>query len=213
MPSRVARRIKQTVRDELRLTISVGVAPNKYLAKLASDLEKPDGLTVIREEDIDRILPPLPISKLWGIGPKTAARLNNLAIRTIGDLRKLPREYLEHALGIDADHYLRLAHGRDQRQVTPDRDAKSISQEETFGSNLTEASEVRDVLLGQVEQVARRLRNTRCGRGPCSSRSATASFTPSRGRPRCRSRPIRRRCSGRRRNGSSTSGRRVRSSR
>src|SRR5438477_659205 len=85
----IARRLKLRVRDELHLTISVGVAPNKFLAKLASDLEKPDGLTVIAAADIDRILPPLPVTKIWGIGPKTAARLEGMCIRTIGDVRKV----------------------------------------------------------------------------------------------------------------------------
>src|SRR3954464_4168871 len=84
----VARKLKQRVRDELALTASVGVAPNKFLAKLASDLEKPDGLTVITAADVDRILPPLPVTKIWGIGPKTAKRLEGMCIRTIGDLRR-----------------------------------------------------------------------------------------------------------------------------
>src|SRR5690349_9732554 len=90
----VARRIKQRVRDELQLTASVGVAPNKFLAKLASDLQKPDGLTVIDEESIDRILPPLPVTRIWGVGPKTAHALQRAGIRTIGDLRKSGLKWL-----------------------------------------------------------------------------------------------------------------------
>jgi DNA polymerase-4 len=154
----VARHIKARVRDELHLTISVGVAPNKFLAKLASDMEKPDGLTVIGAEDVDRILPPLPITKIWGIGPKTAARLQNLAIKTIGDIRRLPLEVLTQTFGGEGERYWRLSRGLDDRSVTPDSEAKSISQEETFGADLTDPEEVRGVLLGQVEQVARRLR-------------------------------------------------------
>jgi DNA polymerase-4 len=154
----VARRIKSRVRDELGLTISVGVAPNKYLAKLASDLEKPDGLTVIREGDIDRVLPPLLVTRIWGIGPKTAARMRNLNIKTIGDIRSLSMETLEQSFGSEAERYWRLSRGLDDRPVVRDSEAKSISQEETFGENLVDPDEVRAVLLGQVEQVARRLR-------------------------------------------------------
>jgi len=154
----VARRIKSRVRDDLKLTISVGVAPNKFLAKLASDLEKPDGLTVIAEEDVARILPPLPVSRIWGIGPKTAARLASLNIKTIGDLRSLSRDVLEQSFGSEADRYWRLSRGIDDRPVVRDGDARSISQEQTFGENLVDPEEVRSVLLGQVEQVARRLR-------------------------------------------------------
>lgn len=154
----VARDIKHRVRAELQLTISVGVAPNKFLAKLASDLQKPDGLTVIAEDDIDRILPPLAVSRIWGIGPKTAARLANLNIKTIGDLRALSRDVLEQSFGSEAERYWRLSRGIDDRPVVRDGDARSISQEQTFGENLVDPEEVRSVLLGQVEQVARRLR-------------------------------------------------------
>jgi DNA polymerase-4 len=154
----VARRIKQRVRDQLGLTISVGVAPNKFLAKLASDLEKPDGLTIIRADDVDRVLPPLPVTKIWGIGPKTAARLLNLGIKTIADIRRLPADVLPRTFGSEASRYYNLAHGIDDRPVVRDGEAKSISHEETFGADLANPDEVRNVLLGQVEQVAWRLR-------------------------------------------------------
>ncbi len=154
----VARKLKGRIRLELNLTASVGVAPNKYLAKLASDLNKPDGLTVIGPEDIDRLLPPMPVTKLWGIGKATAARLQNYGIRTIGDLRSRPRDWLAQILGEEADRYLRLAHGIDDRPVVPDREAKSISHEQTFGQDLADPAEVRRILLEQVEQVGARLR-------------------------------------------------------
>jgi DNA polymerase-4 len=155
---RVAGMIKTQVRRELGLTASVGVAPNKFLAKLASDLEKPDGLTVIGAGEIEKTLAPLPISRIWGIGPKTAAKLNGLAIHCIGDLRKYPAAFLRDRFGIEADRYLRLSQGNDVREVTPDRHAKSIGQEQTFGEDLTDPEDVRATLLGHAEQVAARLR-------------------------------------------------------
>lgn len=157
-PIDVARKLKARVRDELRLTASVGVAPNKFLAKLASDLEKPDGLTVIRHEDVDRVLPPLPVTKIWGIGPKTAARLEGMRIRTIGDLRRATDATLKRLLGDDAERCRNLAYGRDDRDVVTDSEAKQISQERTFRIDVPDPQAVLDELHDQVQQVARRLR-------------------------------------------------------
>lgn len=154
----IARLIKRQVREETRLTISVGVAPNKFLAKLASDLQKPDGLTVLNAENIDTILPPLPISRMWGIGPKTAKRMMEMGLRTFGDIRRQPVEQLIERFGEEGEHWHHLVFGRDERTVTPDREAKSISQEQTFGIDLVEPEELRAVLLEQTEQVARRVR-------------------------------------------------------
>lgn len=157
-PIEAARRLKDRVRQELCLTASVGVAPNKFLAKLASDLEKPDGLTVIMRQDVDRVLPPLPVTKIWGIGPKTAKRLEGMAIRTIGDLRRATDNTLKRLLGDDIERIRNLAHGIDARVVVNDSEAKQISQEQTFGVNITEAEIVRGELHEQTQQVARRLR-------------------------------------------------------
>ena len=157
-PEGMARAIKDRIREETKLTGSVGVAANKFLAKLASDMDKPDGLTVIRPGDVDRVLPPLPIGKIWGIGPKTAERLAGIGVRTIGDLRKLDSDVLAHRLGTDAEHYRRLAFGLDDRAVTPDDQAKSIGHEQTFGQDLADPEAVRRVMLEQSEQVSARLR-------------------------------------------------------
>jgi DNA polymerase-4 len=155
----IARSIRQRITSETGVTGSVGVAPNKFLAKLASDMNKPDGLTVIRREDMDTVLPPLPIGKIWGIGPKTAAKINGLGVKTIGDLRRIAPDVLARRVGADeAEHYRRLAFGIDDRAVTPDREAKSIGQEQTFGIDLTEPDALRDVMLEQSEQVSARLR-------------------------------------------------------
>ncbi len=161
----IAAKLKARVRDELSLTASVGVAPNKFLAKLASDLEKPDGMTVIRAEDVDRVLPPLAVTKIWGIGPKTAKRLEGMGIRTIGDLRNAPDATLQLLLGDDAQRCRRLARGLDDRLVVTDSEAKQISQEQTFRIDVSDPQIVRNELLEQVQHVARRLRKhgLRCG--------------------------------------------------
>lgn len=161
-PEQIARRIKQQVRSATGLTASVGLAGNKFLAKLASDLQKPDGLCVIRPEEAEAKLAPLSVARLWGVGPKTAARLAGIGVKTIGDLRKLPPGTLVARVGQDeAEHYLRLSAGLDDRPVVPDREAKSIGQEQTFGVDVADPQIVQDVLLEQTEQVGRRLRKHR----------------------------------------------------
>ena len=157
-PVAVARTIKDRIRSELELTGTVGLAENKFLAKLASDMNKPDGLTIIGPGDVDRVLPPLPVTKLWGVGRITAERLEKHGVRTIADLRGRPESWLAEFFGAEADHYHRLARGIDDRPVVPDSDAKSIGHERTFETDLADAAEVRRVMLDQVEQVAARLR-------------------------------------------------------
>jgi DNA polymerase-4 len=121
-------------------------------------MNKPDGLTVINPQDIERLLPPMHVSKLWGIGRVTASKLESIGVKTIADLRQAAVYSLERYLGGDTERYLKLANGIDDRTVTPDREAKSIGHEQTFEVNVTDADEVRRVLLDQVELVARRLR-------------------------------------------------------
>jgi DNA polymerase-4 len=154
----VAQRLRDRIRTDLQLTASVGLAPNKYLAKLASDMNKPDGLKIIRPEDIESILPPLPVTRLWGIGNATAARLQPLGIKNIGDLRQKPLDWLKRHFGSEAERYFNLARGIDDRPVCPDREAKSIGHEQTFEVDVADPVEVRRVLLDQVEQVTGRLR-------------------------------------------------------
>lgn len=157
-PVNIARQLKDRIHEDTGLCASVGVAPNKFLAKLASDFDKPDGLHVVTEEMIDSWLPTLPISRLWGVGPTMRSKLEAMGVRTIGDVRVMGIEKLKRSFGEFGEHISRLAHGRDKRSVTPDREAKSIGQEQTFAFDVPDADQVRSIMLGQAEQVARRLR-------------------------------------------------------
>ncbi len=166
----VARELKERIRLRLRLTASVGVASNKFLAKLASDLQKPDGLTVVpvEAEQIVAFLAPLPVRRIWGVGAKTAERLAQFGIRTIGDVQKLSETTLGHLVGVNfARHLGRLARGIDNRPLVTEREEKSISNEETFEQDCTDAGVVRQTLLELTEKVGRRLRQAgkRAGSG------------------------------------------------
>ncbi|MBI1371042.1 MAG: DNA polymerase IV [Planctomycetes bacterium] len=154
----MAAQLKARIREELKLTASVGVAPNKFLAKLASDMNKPDGLTVVKTEEVETFLEKLPIGRMWGVGKVTEEKLRAAGVKTIGDLKRMPPEWMKGRFGSDAERYMRLCRGVDERAVTPDGAAKSIGHEQTFGQDLEKASDVRRVLLEQVEQVARRVR-------------------------------------------------------
>ncbi|MBL9080601.1 MAG: DNA polymerase IV [Planctomycetales bacterium] len=154
----IARRIKQQIRDEVRLVASVGVAPNKFLAKIASDLRKPDALVVVEANDVQAFLDPLPVGRLWGVGKVTNQVFERYGIRTIGQLRQVPPETLAELFGSTGEHYWRLAHGIDERRVVPDRESKSISHETTFAHDIDDQESLRAVLLDLVDQVARRLR-------------------------------------------------------
>jgi DNA polymerase IV len=158
-PAEVARGIRRRIRAELGVTASVGVAPNKFLAKIASDLDKPDGLTIVAAERIHDVLDPLPIERMWGVGPKTAERFHAVGVRTIGSLRGWPQDRLRREFGdASAEHFFRLARGDDDRPVVPDSQAKSLGHEQTFEVDVEDAQEVRDVLLAQADAVGRRVR-------------------------------------------------------
>ncbi len=154
----IARRIKEEIRDELGLVASVGVAPNKFLAKLASDLDKPDGLVVVPTDAIEAFLEPLPVSRVGGVGRVSNRDLAEMGVYTIGDLRRLPEELLVSRFAKSAAHWARLARGIDDRRVVPDRDAKSISHETTFATDIGDAEVLKSWLLELTEQVATRLR-------------------------------------------------------
>jgi len=157
-PEKIGKDIKNRIKQELGLTASVGIAPNKFLAKLASDLQKPDGFVIITEENKQKILDPLNVSKIWGIGKITSKALQDRGINTIEKLRNTPVIILKNILGNQAEDILLLAQGIDNRQVEPDRDAKSISAEETFPEDIIDKDILLNILHNQVEEVAQRLR-------------------------------------------------------
>ena len=151
----IARRIKAEVQQELSLTASAGVAGSKFVAKVASDLDKPDGLVVVAEAAA--FLAPLPLERMWGVGRKAAAALRERGFRTIGDLARTPPSSLEAVLGSWGRTVHALARGDDDRDVVPDRDAKSIGAEETFEEDLRSHRELQPPLLHQSSRVAARL--------------------------------------------------------
>jgi DNA polymerase-4 len=156
---RVARWLKDRVRGQEGLSCSVGVAPNKYLAKVASDLEKPDGLVLLPLDAIPERLWPLAVTRLWGVGPKTAARLEAAGLRTVGDVARQPVARLVTLAGESwGPHLHDLAHGRDERLVDVAREAKSISEERTYTDDLTDPDAIDRALLERAEGVARELR-------------------------------------------------------
>jgi len=144
--TRVAQAIREQIRTELSLTASAGVAPNKFLAKIASDWRKPNGLFVIQPKDVESFLPPLPVGRIPGVGKVTEGRLETLGVRTVGDLQRLPLADLEHAFGKYGLRLFELARGVDENPVIPDRPTQSVSAEDTFQE---------DVSLAETEPLIR----------------------------------------------------------
>ena len=174
----VGRRLKQRIRDQERLTGSVGVARNKFLAKLASDLEKPDGLVVFPPEAVAGRLWALPVERLWGVGPRTAGHLHGLGLRKIGDLLEVPLSRLVSRLGANAaGHLTALARGIDERPVNPSREARSISEERTYARDLFDPKLIHRELLARAEGVSRELRDEGLQGWTVSIKVRTGDFT------------------------------------
>jgi len=154
----IGRAIKQEIREHLRLVASVGVAPNKFLAKIASDLRKPDGFVVVEPDQVQEFLDPLPVGRLWGVGKVTGQVFEKLGIHRISQLRQMPVELLRHHFGSGGEHLWELSHGFDDRPVVPEQEAKSISHETTFAKDLEDPEQMRAWLLELSEQVGCRMR-------------------------------------------------------
>jgi DNA polymerase-4 len=160
-PETAVRRIKARIREQTGLTASAGLAANKFVAKVASDLRKPDGLVVVPPGHEAAFLEPLPIERLWGVGKATAKELEGLGVATIGQLQALPPRVLAARLGPHGVDLLALAFGRDERAVEPFSPAKSMGAEETFEQDCRDPVRLEDTLRGQAERVARELRAAR----------------------------------------------------
>src|SRR5258706_2984737 len=153
LATNVAKRLKARIKEELQLTASAGVAPNKFLAKIASGWQKPDGLTVIPPERVEQFLQKLPVEALWGVGPVTAKKLRALGIEKLIDIRSFDDASLRETIGSLAAWLKRLSDAADPREVKPDRPWKSISAETTYPEDLERLAEMR----AEVERLARRV--------------------------------------------------------
>jgi DNA polymerase-4 len=157
-PQEIAREIKRKIHDRVQLTCSVGVAPNKFLAKIASDLEKPDGLTVILPDQVSQFVESLAIQKVPGVGKKMVRQLALLGIHTLGDVQRLPEQALLKHLGKFGKRLRALSKGRDDSTVTPHTPHKSISSERTLSADTRDVKLLKRYLLSQSAEVARQLR-------------------------------------------------------
>ena len=157
-PVETARRIREDIRQECGLTASVGVAPNKFVAKIGSDLDKPDGLVVIHPDTMQERLAPLPIERMWGIGPRGAEAMHRLGIATFGELAAADSDRLKSAIGSGAASLQRLARGGDARPVVIGRAPKSVGNETTFSHDVEDEQIIHATLVSLTDKVAGRLR-------------------------------------------------------
>ena len=158
-PIATCKKIKQTIKEKIGITASCGLAPVKMAAKIASDMDKPDGLVVVTQKNLLSFLWPLSIRKMWGIGPETAKKLNSLGINIIKDLAKKKPEYLRKVLGINGIHLWRLANGIDPREVYYEDKRVSISNEYTFNKDTNNSENILSVIMGLSEKLSMRMRN------------------------------------------------------
>ena len=152
----IARRIKQAIKDELYLTASAGVSINKFVAKIASDLNKPDGLTFISPAQIEKFMEDLPVEKFFGVGQVTAAKMKNMGLHTGADLKRLTEHELTHRFGKVGGFYYKIVRGIDNRQVQPHRETKSMGAEDTFPYDLTTIDE----MSGELQKIAGNVANS-----------------------------------------------------
>jgi DNA polymerase-4 len=177
-PTRIAQRLRDTIADEQGITCSVGVAPTKFVAKLASNLAKPDGLLVVPRDEVVSFIHQLPVAAIWGVGDKTEEHLHRLGLRTVADLAHTPVETLQRALGDVAGLSLHdLAWGRDPRRVVPERREKSIGADETFAHDIDDPVRIHRELLRLADRTAARARSAGMSGRTVSIKVRFADFT------------------------------------
>ncbi len=159
-PEDIALQIKAKIKESVTLTCSIGVSPLKFLAKIASDMNKPDGLTVILPDDVPRFIETLPIQKVPGVGKKTYRQLELMGIKTLGDINRFPKQTLLDRMGKFGKRLLKLAAGIDQSEVTPYSRHKSVSSERTLSRNTGDKEVLKQYLLKQADEVARHMRKS-----------------------------------------------------
>ncbi|HDQ00814.1 MAG TPA: DNA polymerase IV [bacterium] len=160
-PITIAQQIKERIRQQTGLTASIGIAPSKFVAKIASDLEKPDGLVFVAPEKVLDFLWGLPISKMWGVGKKTETKLRLMGVDTIGKLAKFPRDQIVKRLGKSGLHFWSLANGIDDRDVEPIHQVKSVSLENTFSQDIDDEHRIENTIFSLADNVSRILRKKR----------------------------------------------------
>jgi DNA polymerase-4 len=158
-PVKIAKSIQKEVHEKTHLTCSIGVAGNKFLAKLASDLKKPNGLVIVPMDELQPFLDPLPVSRLWGVGKATLPEFEKRKLRTFADVRRCSLHQLESWFGSAGEMFYQFVRGIDDRSVVPDYDTKSISTETTFPVNIRDFEFLRGVLLDQIDHISGRLRH------------------------------------------------------
>ncbi len=175
-PREMGGKIKDAVREATGLDISVGVSGTKYVAKVASAHDKPDGLTIVPQEEAVKWLAPMPITRLWGVGSKTAPKLHALGLRTIGDIAASNESFLIEHLGSAGAHFFKLANASDPRRVLPGRDAKSIGSDRTLSRDVSRRDEIEAHLRRAADRIARRVRAKNFVAGGIRVRLKTTKF-------------------------------------
>ena len=176
-PVEIAKKIKEAVRIEIGLSVSAGVAPSMFVAKIASDMDKPDGLTVVPPDGVPAFLNSLPVARMWGVGKKTREELRRMNIHTFEDLSRTPVEILQRRFGRSGlkMHYLSM--GIDEREVDPEHEAKSIGHEVTYREDILDPDTARRELLSLALEVARRARRKGVGAGGLTLKVKFGDFT------------------------------------
>lgn len=173
----VAKALREQIAKETRLTASAGIAPNKFLAKIASEINKPNGQAVILPEQVEAFVKHLPIAKIHGIGPVNERRLRDLGIATAGDLQQLSREQLTRHFGKLGAYFYQICRGHDDRPIQPNRQRKSLSAEQTFSNDVSDLNWLRGYLMQIAERVAERLQKDECSGRTITLKIKFADFT------------------------------------